>query len=202
MSSIPLPKELSPGTLLDLGVLAATLSHCGRGVRVYTGCRLVPPARISIGDFSQIDEGVRIFAGEGATIGRHVHLAFEASISGGGSCEIGDYAGISAGVRIVTGSEEIQGGLTNPTVPAEYRRVTRSRVRIGAHALLFTNAVVLPGVSIGEGAIVAAGAVVHRDLKPWCIYAGTPLVCIGPRDPAPILAAATVLEDRQRCQPD
>ena len=72
MTPIPLPKELSPGTLLDPSLLAAALRHCGQGVRVYHGCRLVPPDRISIGAFSQIDEGVRIFAGEGVSIGRHV----------------------------------------------------------------------------------------------------------------------------------
>ena len=198
MTSIPLPKELSPGTLLDQGVLSATLRHCGRSVRIYAGCRLVPPDRIAIGDFSQVDEGVLIFAGEGVTLGRHVHLAFGASISGGGRCEIGDYAGISAGVRLVTGSEDIHGGLTNPTIPPEFRSVVRSRVQIGAHALLFTNTVVLPGVSIGEGAVVAAGSVVHRDLKPWSIYAGNPLVCIGQRDPAPILTATARLEEQER----
>jgi galactoside O-acetyltransferase len=194
MTPIPLPKELSSGTLLDSSLLDATLRHCGRGVRVYHGCRLVPPDRISIGDFSQIDEGVRIFAGEGVSIGSHVHLAFDSSISGGGRCEIADFAGISAGVRIVTGSEEIHGALTNPTIPAHLRRVSRSFVRIGAHALLFTHAVVLPGVTIGEGAVVSAGAIVHRDLKPWSIYAGNPLVCVGTRDPAPILAAAALLD--------
>jgi len=196
MHTSSLPKELSPGPLLDPSVLNATLLRCGRNVRVYLGCRLVPPDRISIGDFSQIDEGVRIFAGEGVSIGRHVHLAFDSSISGGGTCEISDFAGISAGVRIITGSEEIQGGLTNPTVPADFRRVSRSSVRVGAHAILFTNTVVLPGVQIGEGAVVSAGAIVHRDLKPWSIYAGNPLVCIGPRDPAPVLAAAAALGDR------
>ncbi len=195
MPSPSLPKELSPGILLDHEVLSAALRHCGRGVRIYQGCRLVPPGQISIGDFTQIDEGVRVFAGEGVFIGHHAHLAFDSSISGGGRCEIGDFAGISAGVRIVTGSEEVQGGLTNPTIPAELRRVARSSVRIGAHALLFTNVVVLTGVTIGEGSVVSAGAVFHRDLKPWRMYAGNPLVCVGLRDPAPILAAAAALLD-------
>jgi acetyltransferase-like isoleucine patch superfamily enzyme len=196
MTPTPLPKELSPGTLLDHDLLKAALRHCGHGVRIYHGCRLTPPDRISVGDFSQIDEGVRIFGGEQVVIGRHVHLAFDSTISGGGTCEVGDFAGISAGVRIITGTEEVQGGLTNPTIPAAFRKVSRSRVRIGAHALLFTQVVVLPGVTIGEGAVVGAGGIVHRDLKPWRIYAGNPLVCIGPRDPEPILAAAAALGDR------
>jgi galactoside O-acetyltransferase len=91
---------------------------------------------------------------------------------------------------LLTGSEEIAGGPTNPTVPAEFRRVRRARTAVGAHALVFTNSVVLPGVTVGEGAVVAAGSVVHRDLLPWGIYAGTPLVQVGVRESAPILDAA------------
>lgn len=187
-----------PGELLDLAALETSLAACGRGVRVYRGCRLVPGKRIKLGDFTQVDEGVRVFAGEGVEVGRHVHLALDCVISGGGRCVIGDHAGISGGVRIVTGTEEIEGGLTNPTVPEDLRRVRRAETRIGAHALLFTGVIVLPGVSIGEGAVVAAGSVVHRDLEGWRIYAGSPLVCVGVRERGPILDAASKLEVRER----
>ncbi len=188
--------EFAPGATLPPELLAGVLRACGRNVKVYRGCRLVPPGLISVGDGSQIDEAVRIYAGEGVSIGRHVHFAFLSSISGGGRCEVGDFVGIGAGVRILTGTEEIEGGLTNPTVPTEFRRVRRARTVVGAHALVFTNTVVLPGVTLGEGVVVAAGSVVHRDLAPWAIYAGNPLVRIGTRDPDPILAAAAELLSR------
>ena len=182
--------EFNPGVLVPGELLARILGRCGNGVKVYRGCRMVPPDRITIGDRSQIDEFVCIYAGEGVAIGRHVHLAFLSSISGGGTCEIGDFAGIGAGVRLLTGTEEIAGGLTNPTIPMEFRKVRRARTSVGAHALVFTNSVVLPGVTIGEGAVVSAGSVVHRDLAPWGIYGGNPLVQVGVRDKVPILAAA------------
>ena len=185
--------EFAPGVLVPGEVLNRVLRACGSDVKVYRGCRLSPPDRISIGDRAQIDEQVRIYAGEGVVIGRHVHFAFLSSISGGGTCEIGEFAGIGAGVRLLTGSEEIHGGLTNPTVPQEFRTVRRARTVVGAHALVFTNSVVLPGVTVGEGAVVAAGSVVHRDLAPWGIYAGNPLVQVGVRDREPILAAAAAL---------
>lgn len=193
-----LPKELRPGSTLDVGVLRAALQDCGVEVRVYEGCQLVPPGKIQLGDHSQIDAGVQVFAGEGVRIGRHVHLAFGASISGGGACEIGDFAGISTGVRIITGSEEIHGGLTNPTIPMDLRRVKRSRVVIGRHVLLFAGVIVLPGVTIGDGAVVAAGSVVHRNLEGWRIYAGNPLVCVGVRDSEAIREAEDELGRRER----
>jgi galactoside O-acetyltransferase len=189
--------EFEETPLVCREALVAVLRGCGVGVKIYSGCRLCPPDRIEVGDYSQIDEGVRIFAGLGVRLGRHVHLAFGSSISGGGTCEMGDHVGVGAGVRILTGSEEIEGGLTNPTVPADLRRVRRQATRIGDHALLFTSAVILPGVTVGEGSVVAAGSIVHRDLAPWGIYGGHPLVRIGVRNREPILEAARILLERE-----
>ncbi|HOX04616.1 MAG TPA: acyltransferase [Verrucomicrobiota bacterium] len=185
------PAEFRPGTLLKEAALRHWLAGCGRGVKVYAGCRICPPDQVWIGDRSQIDEEVWIFAGQGVRIGKHVHLAFRSSISGGGECVLEDFVGIGSGARLITGTENVDGsGLTNPTIPDRWRAVMRGRIRIGAHALVFTGAVVLPDVTIGEGAVVAAGAVVHRDLKPWGIYAGSPLVQVGVRPPEKILEAA------------
>ncbi len=188
------PPEFSPGCLLSEEVVRQWLESCGAGVKIFSGCRLVRPERVSIGDYSQIDEGVRIFAGEGVTIGRHVHLAFDCSISGGGRCLIHDFAGLGAGVRLITGTDVVgAGGLTNPTIAAPLRTVERGKVEVGPHAVVFTNSVVLPNVSIGEGAVVAAGSVVHHDLKPWAIYAGHPLVQVAVRSSKPVLAKAREL---------
>ncbi|MCB1124959.1 MAG: acyltransferase [Verrucomicrobiae bacterium] len=182
------------GELLPLAVLQARLASCGEGVRVFRGARLVGAGRIGVGAHSQIDEGVRVFGGLGVKLGHHVHLAFGSSISGGGRCRIGDFVGIGAGVRIVTGTEIVDGsGLTNPTVPAGLRSVVRSNVEIHDHAVLFTGVIVLPGVTVGAGAVVAAGSVVHRDLLPWRIYAGHPLVPVKERPRAEVLRLAAGL---------
>ena len=47
-------------------------------------------------------------------------------------------------------------------------------VHIGAQADIGTNAVILPGVTIGKGSIVGAGAVVTRDVPPYAVVAGVP----------------------------
>ena len=184
------PPEFQDGEILPEAVMRQWLRSCGAGVKIFKGARLVPPSQISVGECSQIDEGVHIFAGEGVTLGRHVHLAFGSSISGGGSCILHDHVGIGAGTRLITGSDLIEGGLTNPTVPAELRAVSRGRIEVHAHALIFTGSIILPGVTIGEGAVVSAGSTVHHDLKPWAIYAGNPLVQVGVRSRDEILAAA------------
>ena len=188
------PPEVRPGEILPVESLSQFLKACGPGARVFRGCRLVGADRIQIGGHSQIDEGVWIFAGEGVEIGDYVHMAFGSSISGGGRCIIHDFVGIGAGVRLITGTDLTDGeGLTNPTVPERYRRVRRGTVEIGAHAVVFTNTVVFPGVTIGEGAVVAAGSLVHRSLSAWGIYAGNPLVQIGVRPSDKILGLANEL---------
>lgn len=185
------PAEFREGELLPEPVLARWLKSAGRGVKVYAGCKLFPPELISLGAFTQVDEGVRVYAGREVVLGRHVHLAFGSSISGGGACYIDDFAGIGAGVRLITGTEVVGSEtLTNPTVPAASRGVHRGTVRIRAHAVVFTNATVLPDVEIGEGAVVAAGSIVHRSLRPWTIYAGNPLVPVGTRQSGTILRLA------------
>jgi maltose O-acetyltransferase len=54
-------------------------------------------------------------------------------------------------------------------------------VMIGDHVWIAYRAVILPGVTIGEGAVVAAGAVVTRDVEPFAIVAGVPAKKIGER---------------------
>ena len=47
-------------------------------------------------------------------------------------------------------------------------------VRIGNKVWIATNAIILPGVTVGDGAIVAAGSVVTRDVPEKCMVAGVP----------------------------
>ena len=54
---------------------------------------------------------------------------------------------------------------------------------IGDRAWLSFRATILPGVSVGEGAVVAAGAVVTSDVPPYAIVAGVPARVVGERSP-------------------
>ena len=86
-----------------------------------------------------------------------------------------DFSGLSFGCRIFTGTDDFSGSaLTNPTVPLEFRNVTRSFVMIKKHAVLGASVVVLPGVTIGEGAAIGACSFVTKDVKPWTINVGIP----------------------------
>jgi len=167
---------------LKTGEELSNLQRVGEGCVIYRLAQLIKPDAISIGRGCQLDDFSWIHGGQGLDIGDRVHICAFVSIAGGGKVTIGNYAGLAAGVRVISGSDNPFGkGLTNPCVPPEYRLVKRSFVTIGAHALIFTNAIILPGVSIGDGVVVLPGSVVRGDLDAWGIYKGDPAEKISTR---------------------
>jgi galactoside O-acetyltransferase len=166
----------------------------GEDVRIYELTRITAPERITIGDHVIVDDFVFLQGGEGLEIGSYVHLASFTSVTGGGAAVIGDFAGLAAGVRVLTGSDLADGsGMVGPQIPPRLRAVERARTVIGPYAFLGANAVVLPGVTVGAGAVLAAGAVASRDLEPWTIYAGAPARAVRERPKETILAHARTL---------
>ena len=84
-----------------------------------------------------------------------------------------DFVAISHGARILTSTDDFkEWGFGNSTVPMKFRNVTRKPIHIGRFCIIGANSVVLPGVTIGEGAMVGTNSVVTRDLLPWDVYIG------------------------------
>lgn len=87
--------------------------------------------------------------------------------------EIGNRCTISRGVTILTASLETVDYIEN--CKKSVRNHAEQKVVIGDGVWLAANVIVCPGVSIAEESIVAAGAVVCKDLlDPGCLYAGNP----------------------------
>lgn len=105
-----------------------------------------------------------------ARIGRYVYVGGHGTIMG--PVIIGDFCMISSHVRIIGQDHRIDivGGATRLEFPHRARPTTvlEADVWIGQGALL------MEGVRIGRGAVVAAGAIVTRDVAPYAIVAGTP----------------------------
>jgi acetyltransferase-like isoleucine patch superfamily enzyme len=161
----------------------------GENVKVFKRTVLVNCANIYLGDGCQIDDFVHIIASKPVYIGRRVHIACFSSIAGGGEVTIEDYCGLSAGCRLISGSEDFMGGgMTNPCVPEKFRKVIRSYIHIKKHAILGTNTIVYPGVTIHEGVATGSAAIVNKDLEPWGLYMGSPAKKIKERPRDIILA--------------
>jgi acetyltransferase-like isoleucine patch superfamily enzyme len=92
-----------------------------------------------------------------------------------GGLSIGDDVSVSPEVAIVTASH----GVNDPDFILEH-----AGVAIYDHVWIGTRAMILPGVTLGRGCVVAAGSVVTRDVDPLAIVAGVPARRVGERDPA------------------
>ena len=142
-------------------------------VKTFEHTKIIGLDNIDFGRYVIIDDYVLIYAKERIRIGDYVHIASFTSISGGGELVMEDFSGLSSGCRIITGSDDFKdGGFGNPAVSEEFRNVHTGKIHIGRFAIVGTNSVIMPDVTIGEGAAVWAGSVVTKDLEPWGIYAG------------------------------
>ncbi len=94
---------------------------------------------------------------------------------------VGNFCSVAEGVRFIFGEHRMDLVTTFPlrTVLCENWKknvdaVSQGPIVIGNDVWIATNAVVLSGVTIGDGAVVAAGAIVTRDVPPYTIMAGVP----------------------------
>lgn len=145
----------------------------------FYGCK-----HISIGSRVRIDCFCVISAGPGqVVIGDNVHIAAATHIGGTGGVVIEDFAGVSSRVSIFSSSGDYaEGHLSNPTVPARYRKDDVRSVILRKHALIGSGAVIMPGVTIGTGASVGALSLVNKSIPELAIVSGQPVRKIGERN--------------------
>lgn len=146
----------------------------GFGVKVSDKASIYEPDRISIGDFSRIDDFC-VVSGS-ITIGRNVHIAVQCNLAGGDpGITMNDFSGLAYGVQVFAQSDDYSGAyLTNPTVPDKYKVEIKKPVRLGRHVIIGANSVIMPGVEIAEGCSVGALSLVHRSTEAWGVYVGSP----------------------------
>ncbi|WP_216634951.1 acyltransferase [Selenomonas sp. oral taxon 126] len=124
----------------------------GKRVVIYGGFEIRSPWNISI------DEGTII--------------GDESKLDGRNEIVIGKNVNFSTGVWIWTEQHDFQ----SPSFACK-----GGKVEIGDHAWISTRSIILPGRKIGEGSVVAAGAVLTKNTEPYGVYGGVPAKKIGER---------------------
>jgi maltose O-acetyltransferase len=154
----------------------------------YLWARYLPSSSMPLGRLSNRVRA-RIAGGLFASIGENVKVKRGAYFGNGSEIRIGNNSQIGEDARIehdtVIGDDVMMGlqvlilstvhSTDRTDIPLLHQRCKPRRpVRIGNGVWIGARAILLPGVTIGDHAIVGAGAVVTRDVEPWSIVGGVP----------------------------
>lgn len=135
------------------------------------------------------------------TIGKDVHLGDHVHIVAHRSVRIGDNCLFASKIFISdTNHGELTGSdaASSPRIPPVRRPLHHLPTNIGNNVWVGENVVVLPGVTIGDGCIVGANAVVNRDVPPYSIVAGVPAKVVKTYDFEASMWKAVAKERTQR----
>lgn len=120
---------------------------------VLPSCRVWQPWKLRMGKYACLSADVDCYAVDFITVE--------------------DNATVSQGVKLCTAGHDIG----SKTMELTYKPIV-----VGANAWVAGWSIVLPGVTIGEGAVVGAGAVVTKDVAPWTVVGGNPAKFIKKRE--------------------
>ena len=149
----------------------------GKNVLIDVGVILSGPANISIGDYTWIDSYCIINAMMGEIkIGKRIHIAPYVFIGSREPVIIEDYVAIGASSKIYSNSQVVIPGkrMSGPMIPEEDKAFHTAPVYLRKDSFVGANVIVLPGVELGEGAVVAANSLVIRSVSSWTVVMGSP----------------------------
>lgn len=127
--------------------------------------------------------GARISAPHHLSLGRWVAVGPNTTIEVDGL--IGDFVLIGRNVQIIGRDDhalhEIGQPISLATWVGDREPRDRDRITIGTDVWIGASATVLSGIKVGDGAVIAAGALVTKDVEPFCIVGGVPARALGMR---------------------
>lgn len=179
--------------LLKSGIAACL--HRARLQAAHPSCGFYPGVvahDVAFGSHCVLFDGVTV---ANATIGKHTYIQKKSTVF---NARIGNFCSIATQVSIGPGKHYMNGVSLHPvfylkdtplirTFAAANAYEASAVTHIGHDVWIGERAVILDGVTIGNGAIVAAGAVVNRDVPPYAIVGGVPARVIRMRFPEEII---------------
>lgn len=129
-------------------------------------------AGVKIGSGSTMHMGARFYNPSGITIGNDTILGEGVVLDGRAALHIGNHVDFASEVMVYNSQHD--------TASEDFHAVS-APVHIEDYVFVGPRAIILPGVTLGRGSIVAAGAVVTKDVKPFEIVGGVPAKVIGER---------------------
>ena len=152
-------------------LLAPLYQHRGWGAKIYRSVRMDTPPyrRFSLGRHSVVESFCCINNAVGdVIIGDYTRIGLHNTIIG--PVTIGNHVNLAQGITVTA----LNHNFSEPGKRIDEQGVSTGQVVIGDDVWIGANAVVLPNVSIGCHSVVAAGAVVTKDVPDGCVVAGVP----------------------------
>ena len=158
---------------------SSRLRNLGRDVVIEAGVLIFHPENIEIGNDVYVGHNTilkgyyknRMKIGDGTWIGQQCFF------HGAGGLDIGANVGIGPAVKIITSHHEAG----DESKPILHTPIIFERVVVESDSDIGVGAIILPGVTVGKGAQVGAGAVVSRDVEPFTVVGGVPAKMIRKR---------------------
>lgn len=120
----------------------------------------------------QVDTTFAMFPPFYTDCGKNIHVGKNVFINSG--CRFQDQGGITIGDGVLIGHNVVLATLNHDMNPRKRSTLHPAPITIGNDVWIGANATVLPGVTIGDGAVIAAGAVVTKDVPSNVIVGGVP----------------------------
>ena len=152
-------------------MLAPLYQHRGKCSKIHRSVRMdTPPYRkFSLGDYSVVESYSCINNAVGdVIIGDHTRVGLHNTVIG--PVKIGSHVNLAQGITVTA----LNHNFTEKKLRIDEQGVSTTPVTIGDDIWIGANAVILPGVTIGNHSVVAAGAVVTKDVPPHTLVAGVP----------------------------
>ncbi len=120
----------------------------------------------------EMDDTFRLFPPFYTDFGKNITIGKDVFINSG--CHFQDQGGITIGDGSLIGHNVVLATVNHDLNPENNRKNHYAPITIGNHVWIGSNATILPGVTIGDWAVVAAGAVVTKDVPPYTVVGGVP----------------------------
>lgn len=137
------------------------------------------PASGAFRKYTRLSSNVVIMNRKALAVGEYVWVWHHSILDATEGLEIGEGCQIGAWVGIFTHGSESSIRLLGPQfvhIPnAERRGYTRGKVVLGSYTFVGAGSVILPGVTVGKGCLIGAGALVTKDLPDYAIAVGSPV---------------------------
>jgi acetyltransferase-like isoleucine patch superfamily enzyme len=151
------------------------LSGIPTGLGVWIRARLMSNFFHKVGKDTVLQSGLRVTNPEKVSIGSHCNFAQGVFITGGGGVTVGDWVGFGPDVKVWSVTHRYE----DADRPWLLQGWEKKAVVIEDDVWLGANAFVMPGVIIGKGAIISAGAVVNKSIPAYALVAGNPARVVG-----------------------